>query len=79
MDDLTGRLWSQASEMLRERGGGEPIVVDITPERTPRTPTQQFAWGEARVVRSREVGGRTEVTIAREMRRAEDAEGEAST
>ena len=76
MDDLTGLLWSHAIEMLRERGVSEPAVVDITPDRVPRTPTQEFAWGAARVVRAREVGGRVEVTISREMRRADEQPAE---
>lgn len=68
--DLTGQLWSQAREELRELGFEDDSlrVQDITPERTPRTPTQSFGWGQERVVRARIEGGLATVTIAREMK-----------
>lgn len=70
IDDLTGRLWSEAQEMLRARGfeGARVRVLDITPERAPRTPTQSFGWGEKRVVRARLEGEAALITVAREMR-----------
>lgn len=68
--NLTGRLWSQASKMLLARGfeANSVRVLDITPERAPRTPQQQFGWGHARVVRARQEGEQVVVTIAREMK-----------
>ena len=70
LHDLTGRLWSHAQQMLRARGfeGDAVRVLDITPERAPRTPTQTFGWGEQRVVRARLEGEGVVVTIAREMK-----------
>jgi len=68
--DLTGLAWSQAAAMLGERGfeGTAVRVHDITPEKAPRTPQQQFGWGEERVVRARIEGEQAIVTIAREMK-----------
>ncbi len=68
--DLTGRLWSQAAAMLRERGFEKEQVqaTDITPEHERRGPQQPFAWGELRVVRAHANGARAEVTVAREMK-----------
>lgn len=70
-DDLTGRLWSQASEELQRGFEGQALqvqVLDITPPEPARSPQQAFAWGGERVVRVRVEGEQTIVTVAREMR-----------
>lgn len=68
--NLTGRPWSEARLELQARGFGDEAlrVLDITPERAPRTPTQPFGWGQERVVRARVEGLGIVVTIAREIK-----------